>query len=249
MPTPGEDNSADTGPASVAQQNEAVPVIPPHAIQSNLPIPSRLDTRGNIAENWKRWKQVWDSFEIASHLNQQENQIRVATFVTCIGSNALEVYNSLLFEREDDKMVMSKVLEIMEKHCIGQTNVIYERYCFNNKNQENGESLNFNKYLTSLEVLAKTCNFSLLKDELIRDRIVRGIRDMGTRKKLLQEAGLMLQKCVSTCRSAETTATQMKAMSDKEDVNAPSQNEKHRSKDKNKNRKKFVDCKYCGRKH
>ena len=72
---------------------------------------------------------------------------------------------------------------------------------------------------------------------------------MGTRKKLLQEAGLTLQKCVNTCRSAETTATQMKAMSGKEDVNGLSQNEKHRFKDKNKKGKKFVDCKYCVRKH
>jgi len=59
------------------------------------------------------------SFKIASRLNQQENQIRVATFITCIGSDALEVYNSLPFEREDDNMVMSKVLELMEKHGIG----------------------------------------------------------------------------------------------------------------------------------
>ena len=114
----------------------------------------------------------------------------------------------------------------MEKHCIGQTNVIYERYCFNNRNQENGES--FDQYLTMAPtVLAKTCNFGLLKDELIRDRIVCGICDMRTRKKLLQEAGLMLQKCANTCRSALTTATQMKAMTGKGDVNALSQNEKH----------------------
>ena len=119
MPTPGEDDSADPGPASAAQQNEAV--IPTHTIQRNLPVPSRLDTRGNIAETWKRWRQVWDSFEILSRVTQQENQIRVATFITCIGSGALEVYNSLPFEREDDKMVMSKVLQLMEKHCIGQT--------------------------------------------------------------------------------------------------------------------------------
>lgn len=180
MPTPGEDDLADTGPASVVQQNEAVPVIPPRAIQSNLPVLLCLDTRGNIAENWKRWKQVWDSFEIASRLNQQKNQIRMVTFIMCIGSDALEVYNSLPFEREDDKMVMSKVLELMEKHCIGQTNVIYECYCFNNRNQENGESCD--EYLTSLKVLAKTCNFGSLKDELIRDRIICGILDMGTKK-------------------------------------------------------------------
>ena len=164
MPATG--SSADSSP-SVAQENPAAPVMLPHAIQSNLPVPSRLDTRGNIAENWKRWKQVWDSFEIASRLNQQENQVRVATFITCIGSDALEVYNSLPFESDEDKMIMSKVLELMEKHCIGQTNVIYERYCFNNRNQETGES--FDAYLTALKALAKTCNFGSLKDELIRD--------------------------------------------------------------------------------
>ena len=197
MPATG--SSADSSP-SVAQENAAAPVMLPHAIQSNLPVPSRLDTRGNIAENWKRWKQVWDSFEIASRLNQQENQVRVATFITCIGSDALEVYNSLPFESDEDKMIMSKVLELMENHCIGQTNVIYERYCFNNRNQETGES--FDGYLTALKALAKTCNFGSLKDELIRDRIVCGIRDTGTRKKLLQEAGLTLQRCIDTCRSA-----------------------------------------------
>ena len=177
MPATG--SSADSSP-SVAQENPAAPVMLPHAIQSNLPVPSRLDTRGNIAENWKRWKQVSDSFEIASRLNQQENQVRVATFITCIGSDALEVYNSLSFESDEDKIIMSKVLELMEKHCIGQTNVIYERYCFNNRNQETGES--FDAYLTALKALAKTCNFGSLKDELIRDRIVCGIRDTGTRK-------------------------------------------------------------------
>ena len=116
---PGEDNSADTGQASVAQQNKAVPVILPHAIQSNFLVPLRLDTRGNIPKNWKRWKQLRDSFEISSHLNQQENRICVATFITCIGSDGLEVYNSLLFERKDNKMVTSKLLELMEKHSIG----------------------------------------------------------------------------------------------------------------------------------
>ena len=85
--------------AQSAEENvEAnIPAPPPsvpsyYGIQSKLPVPSRLDMSGNIAENWKKWKQVWDSFEIASRLNQQENKYRVATFITCIGSEALEVY-------------------------------------------------------------------------------------------------------------------------------------------------------------
>ena len=113
---------------------------------------------------------MWDSFEIASRLNQQENKYRVATFITCIGSEALEVYNGLPFEAEEDKQVMTKVLDLMERHCIGQTNVIYQQYCLNNRIQESGES--FDAYLTALRTLAKTCNFCPLTDELIGDRIV-----------------------------------------------------------------------------
>lgn len=37
----------------------------------------------------------------------------------CIGFDVLEVYNVLLFESDEDKMIMSKVLELMEKYCIG----------------------------------------------------------------------------------------------------------------------------------
>ena len=89
-----------------------------------------------------------------------ENKYRVASFITCIGSEALEVYNGLPFENEEDKHIMSNVMELMERHCIGQTNVIYERYCFNNRNQESGES--FDTYLTVLRTLAKPCNFGSL---------------------------------------------------------------------------------------
>nr|XP_058958995.1 uncharacterized protein K02A2.6-like [Pocillopora verrucosa] len=217
---------------------------PCYGIQSNLPIPSRLNLAGNISENWKKWKQVWDSFEIASRLNQQEDKYRVATFITCIGTEALEVYNGLPFEKEEDKDVMNTVLELMERHCIGQTNVIYERYCFNNRKQESGES--FDTYLTALKTLAKTCIFGPLTDELIRDRIVCGICDTGTRKKLLQEPKLNLQKCIDVCRSAETTASQMKVMSGREEVNALNHKEKKDGRDASP---KLVNCKYCGRKH
>ena len=60
---------------------------------------------------------------------------------------------------------MSKVMVLMERHCMGQTNVIYERFCFNNRKQESGESID--TYLTALKKKKKTCNFGLLTDELI----------------------------------------------------------------------------------
>ena len=45
---------------------------------------------------------------------------------------------------------------------------------------------------------------------MIRDRIVLGIRDNHTRKKLLQEKGLDLQRCVDIFRASEKSNSQLR---------------------------------------
>lgn len=47
---------------------------------------------------------------------------------------------------------------------------------------------------------------------MIRDRIVVGIRDNHTRKKLLHEKGLDLQRCVDICRANEKSSYQLRAI-------------------------------------
>ena len=102
------------------------------------------------------------------------------------------------------------VLELWETYCIGKTNIIYERYKFNNRSQEQTESID--TYVTALQALAETCKFGTLKDHLIRDRIVCGVRENAVRRKLLQESGLTLSKCVDICRAVEATSAQLKEM-------------------------------------
>ena len=36
---------------------------------------------------------------------------------------------------------MNKILELWNSYCIGETNIIYERYIFNNRNQDLNESI------------------------------------------------------------------------------------------------------------
>ena len=60
---------------------------------SNVPPPGRLELKGNLSDNWKKWKQVWDDYETVTKLNEKESKFRVATFIMCIGAEALEVHN------------------------------------------------------------------------------------------------------------------------------------------------------------
>ena len=227
-------------------------------LQSHIPLPPKLDLTGNIAQHWKTWKQIWDSYVIVTGLSDKGKPYQVATFITCIGPDGLEVYNGLPFKDDNERNDPATILKLMEKHCVGKTNTIYERYIFNNMHQETGEAID--AYVTKLRKLSLTCEFGQLADQMIRDRIVCGIKDNAIRKKLLQESDLSLQKCVDICRAAEKTAAQVKTMYPQEEVHALKKSTRAKMGTKQKERKggakppkqptaKVLSCWYCGQQH
>ena len=95
----------------------------------------------------------------------------------------------------------------IKRYCVGQRNETFERFNFNMRVQQEGETVD--AYVTALKALAKTCNFGQLQDDLLRDRIVIGIKDNATRKKLLNMPRLTLKKCIDMCRTHESTSIQL----------------------------------------
>jgi hypothetical protein len=87
-----------------------------------------------------------------------------------------------------------------EAHCFGAINTVYERYVFYQRRQENGET--FEAFLSDIRRLVKTCDFGTVEDSAIRDRIVMGIRDDATRKRLLQTRNIDLKGAIDSCRAS-----------------------------------------------
>ena len=109
---------ASAPPAAVA----AAPVIASNsAINSQVPLPPHFATSGDLPTQWKKYKQLWDSFEIVTDLKSRDSEYRTATFIMCIGPEALEVFNGLPFEKEEDKKDIEKVLELFKNYCVGET--------------------------------------------------------------------------------------------------------------------------------
>lgn len=227
-------------------------------IPINIPFPPKLDLSGNVANNWKRFKRVWENYEIASGLTTRGMQQRTATLLTCIGADALNVYDGLVFENEEERGDVNAVLQKFETFCLGQTNETFERFCFNKREQEPHE--NIDTYAAALRTLARTCNYGELEDDFIRDRIVVGIRDNATRKKLLQQAQLRLQSCMDICRANEATSQQVKTMTQEEVQfvkKKPTVGNNHKRNENGSSSKygdkrrseKLAECKYCGQVH
>ncbi|CAC5422751.1 unnamed protein product [Mytilus coruscus] len=214
-----------------------------------LPFPQKLEFRGNIATNWKRFKRMWTNYEIATGLEKQEGKTRTATFLTCIGADALEFFDGFVFANKGETNDVDAVIEKFENFCFGKTNETYERYCLHKRDQEQVE--NIDTYVAALRTLVKTCNYGTLEESLIRDRIVIGLRENSTRKKLLQDAKLTLNHCVDICRANEKTSIQMKDISQEEVKYVRRRDQKPRKNftPRPQTDKKFDDCKYCGRQH
>jgi hypothetical protein len=90
-----------------------------------IPLPAKLIVRGNLASNWKKFRRMWNNYEIATRLRQESNELRTATLLTCIGVEALETCEGLEWANEDEKIDIDIVLEKLETFHVWATNVIY----------------------------------------------------------------------------------------------------------------------------
>ena len=135
-----------------------------------------------MATSWKVFIRAWKNYEIAARLKDpskpNENKLlRTATFLTCLESDALDIYEGFKFDNDMDKDDIDIVITKFEEYCVGQRNETFERYNFNIRVQQEGETVD--AYVTELkkETLAKTCNLGQLQDDLLKDRIGIGIKD------------------------------------------------------------------------
>ena len=91
-------------------------------------------------------------------------------------------------------------------------NAIFERARFNKRNQLEGESAE--SYITTLYELAENCDYGALKSEMIRDRLVVGIRDnaLSDHERLQTKEGLTLEKAKTMIRQREAVREQQSTL-------------------------------------
>ena len=124
-------------------------------------------------------------------LDKKPEKVQVATLLTIIGEEARDVFSTFTdWENEDSSEKIAPVIQKFAEYCQPRKNVPFERYRFNQRVQESGES--YDQYKTALRKLAEGCGFnSITRGEILRDRIVFGIRDNKVRERLLRESNLM----------------------------------------------------------
>ena len=107
---------------------------------------------------------------------------------------------------EEEKEVYESVCGKFDDFFKVRRNVIFERARFNRQNQLEGEPAE--KYIMELYHLTENCEYGVLTNEMIRDRLVVGIRDEVLSERLQLDPDLTLEKTKKMVRQCEAVHEQ-----------------------------------------
>lgn len=176
---------------------------------------------------WTKWIQRFERFREASELSKKPETLQISTLIYCMGTTAEDIFKSFVLSAEDQQKY-SAVKGKFDSHFVGKRNIIFERAQFNRRQQREGESAD--DFITALYGLAENCNYGTLRDEMLRDRIVVGIRDIKLSENLQMDPNLKLEDAVNKVRHNEAIKQQQMLLHSINEEGSPSNIDAVRSK-------------------
>ncbi|XP_057202332.1 uncharacterized protein K02A2.6 [Triplophysa rosa] len=129
---------------------------------------------------------------------------RVSVLLSAIGGKAYALLRSLTAPVKPAELSFDNIVKVMQEHLAPKPLLIAERFRFHKRNQNEGESIA--AYVAELKKLSEHCQFGDGLNDALRDRLVCGIVNESTQKRLLTEADLTFKCAVEIAVAMETAA-------------------------------------------
>ena len=169
-----------------------------------VPLPAKLTlNKGNVKENLDVFRQSYELYLTATGFIRKGNNEKSALLLLCLEPDALNIYNGFTWNIPEEQCTYERILDKFSDYVTPRVNVTFERHVFLRYDQRPSES--FGNYFTDLNNLVQTCQYGDLRDEMVRDKIVCGIRDDSLRRRLLGKQDLTLEMAVEMCKANEAT--------------------------------------------
>lgn len=179
---------ATPGPVTAAPPAATFTIKPPEPFDFAKP------------QEWEKWIRRFERFRMASNLNGSTDANQVTTLVYCMGDEADDVLRGLDLT-DGQRQQYDAVRNAFDRHFVPRKNVIYERAKFNKRVQQPAETVD--SFITALYALAENCEYGELHDELLRDRLVVGLKDSSLSERMQLNKDLTLTKAITMARQSE----------------------------------------------
>ena len=135
-------------------------------------------------------EEPWDRYIDRLSMYFEANDItdpaqKRATLIAEVGPTTYALFCKVLFPSKPTECTFQEINDAMKKHLQPTTSIIIERYKFNTRHRQPGESIE--AFVAELRGLAEHCNYGDGLDSMLRDRFVCGLRDDRLTKSLLTQ--------------------------------------------------------------
>ena len=207
-----------------------------------------MATHGTIGEferereDWPAYCERLEQYFVANDVEDAGKQR--AILLSVCGSTTYQLIRNLVAPAKPTERTFGELVKLVNEHLTPPPSVTMQRFKFHSRSQKEGETLS--QFVAELRRLSEHCNFEASLDDMLRDRLVCGIRDVRVQRRLLAEPDLGFKKAFELAQAAEA------ADSDAKVLQKPGSTTVHAVQQqpaKNATKLPSKDCYRCGGKH
>ena len=152
----------------------------------------KVEEFDNSREDWLQYEERLGHFFVANSITDAAK--KRAVLLTVIGPATYKLVRNLVSPKKPGEVEFDELVKTLSEHFSPAPSEIVQRFKFNSRIRKPGESVSV--YVAELRALAADCNFNDTLDVMLRDRMVCGINDTTTQRRLLAESKLTFAKAL-----------------------------------------------------
>ena len=97
----------------------------------NIKSSYNLCSSGDIARNWKKWKQRWNLYALAGVEPEKQESVLCAILLHMTGEESFDICITFTFS-QDEVNKIQLLIQKFDQHSAPKKNITYQRYLFHN---------------------------------------------------------------------------------------------------------------------
>ena len=148
-------------------------------------------------EEWLSYTERLQEYFTANEVEGEEK--KRAVLLSACGATTYQLIRNLTAPAKPSSKTFKNLVELVQQHKSPKPSVIVQRYSFHTRQQKEGESIA--DFVADLRKISDHCNFGATLTEMLRDRLVCGIRNTALQRRLLAEEDLTFDRAFSMCQA------------------------------------------------
>ena len=159
-------------------------------------------------ENWIFYEERFRLYLTANEVTSDEK--KEAIFLTTCGTSTYNLLRSLAATKKPPELPFAELVKLAAGHYHPKPSFAVQCFKLFSRSRHAGESVA--AFLAELNRLSEHCNFGDALQDMLRDRLVCGIHDQRTQRRLLAETDLTLHKAFEVAQAIESAESQVKEL-------------------------------------